>query len=260
MGIDASRRQMAAGQEILNQLPGKNVRLECRDILEITPEFGQFDYIICHGVFSWVPRNVQDHILAICQLNLSPTGIAYVSYNTYPGWRMRGTIRDMMVFHTRRYESPQDRVGHSRALLDFLVKTVPEENNAYGRFLRSEMDLLRDKADYYLLHEHLEVVNEPIYFHEFAERAANHKLQYIAEAEWGEVLAAREALPAAIGRFAASHAKGPKFADPLKGWGDALARQGQWKAALAKYDEALRLAPAWAALRQARETALRRVT
>ena len=185
MGIDASRRQMAAGQEILNQLPGKNVRLECRDILEITPEFGQFDYIICHGVFSWVPRNVQDHILAICQQNLSPSGIAYVSYNTYPGWRMRGTIRDMMVFHTRRYETPQDRVGHSRALLDFLVKTVPEENNAYGRFLRSEMELLRDKADYYLLHEHLEAVNEPIYFHEFAERAAEHKLQYIAEAEWG---------------------------------------------------------------------------
>ena len=48
------------------------------------------------------------------------------------------------------------------------------------------------------------------------------------------------------------------LADPLKGWGDALAREGRWSEAVAKYDEALKNAPAWTALRQARATAARR--
>ena len=49
--------------------------------------------------------------------------------------------------------------------------------------------------------------------------------------------------------------KAPHWADPWKAWGDVLAREGRWKEALAKYDEALKHAPAWAALHQARSVA-----
>jgi hypothetical protein len=45
------------------------------------------------------------------------------------------------------------------------------------------------------------------------------------------------------------------WADPLKAWGDVLARQGQWRAALIKYDAALQDAPAWLELRHARDAA-----
>ena len=55
-------------------------------------------------------------------------------------------------------------------------------------------------------------------------------------------------LKARGGRPLHRHAKAPHFADPLKAWGDLLAREGRWKAALAKYDEALKYAPAWAEL------------
>jgi len=63
---------------------------------------------------------------------------------------------------------------------------------------------------------------------------------------------------AAIAKFTIAHQKGPRFADPLEGWGDALARQGHWSEALAKYDDALKDAPAWTELRQARDAAARR--
>ena len=53
--------------------------------------------------------------------------------------------------------------------------------------------------------------------------------------------------------------KAPHWADPWKAWGDVLAREGRWKDALAKYDEALKHAPAWAELHQARAAAARRV-
>ena len=65
-------------------------------------------------------------------------------------------------------------------------------------------------------------------------------------------------MKAAEADLSTASAKAPHYADPLKAWGDVLAKQGRWKDALAKYDEALKYAPAWAALHQARDGAARR--
>jgi tetratricopeptide (TPR) repeat protein len=95
--------------------------------------------------------------------------------------------------------------------------------------------------------------------HWFTKGAGQAPSLPFAYSDWGEMLLAKGDLAGAIGKFQIAHAKGPRFADPLKGWGDALARQGKWNDALAKYDEALKDAPAWPELRQARDAASRRV-
>ena len=65
-------------------------------------------------------------------------------------------------------------------------------------------------------------------------------------------------LKAAEADLSTAAAKAPHYADPLKAWGDLLVKEGRWKDALAKYDEALKYAPAWTALRQARDAAARK--
>jgi hypothetical protein len=62
-------------------------------------------------------------------------------------------------------------------------------------------------------------------------------------------------LPGATAKFKDANQKGPHWADPLKAWGDVLLKQGNAKDALAKYDEALKYAPNWKQLKEARETA-----
>ncbi len=124
VGIDLSRRQIDAGQEQLKELNLSNVELRHASILDVDDSYGKFDYIICHGVYSWVPDTVQDKILAVCKQNLNPTGIAYISYNTLPGWHMRGMVRDMMRYHAGRFDDARSRIGQARALLDFLVKAA----------------------------------------------------------------------------------------------------------------------------------------
>ena len=189
VGIDLSTVQVAKGQQAIAELGLSNIRLLAISITEIDESLGQFDYILTHGVYSWVPNEVQEKILSICARQLTPDGIAFVSYNTLPGWRMRGMIRDAMRFHAMQFEDPALRVGQARGILDFLAKWVPSENNAYGMLLQSELEILRNAADYYILHEHLEDINEPIYFHEFIERAGRHRLQYLAEADITTMLA-----------------------------------------------------------------------
>ena len=185
LGIDFSAKQIEEGQRYVADSGLTNIELRQMNILDFSSSEGTFDYIICHGVFSWIPAEVQKKILAICAEQLSPQGIAYISYNVYPGWHLRGIIRDLMNFHTRKFTEPNDRAGHARAMLDFLSKQIPEENNPYGMLLRREAALLEGKADSYLLHEHLEVNNHPLYFHEFAQLFTTAGLKFLSETDWG---------------------------------------------------------------------------
>src|SRR5262249_14540707 len=127
LGIDLSPRQVSSGQATIQELGLRNIELKAMSITDVDAEMGQFDYVICHGVYSWVPEPVQDKILAICKENLAPHGIAYVSYNTYPGWHLRGLVRELLYFHSRKIAEPAARVQHARAFLDFLIKALPDK-------------------------------------------------------------------------------------------------------------------------------------
>jgi len=183
VGLDGSERQIAMARDLAAAADVGNVRFCHADILELDRSWGTFDYIICHGVYSWVPREVQDKILASMRDLLAPQGVGYVSHNVYPGWHMRDAIRHMMRYHVRGIESSRERIVQSRALIDFLVKHVPSEDGAYALLLRRELQILQNVSEDYLFHEHLEEVNEPLYFHEMVERLARHELAYLGDAE-----------------------------------------------------------------------------
>jgi len=181
VGIDLSQRQVDEGQRLINKLGLKNVVLRHASILDVDDSYGQFDYIVAHGVFSWVPTDVREKILEICSRRLAPHGVAYISYNTFPGWHMRGMIRDMMVFHSSRFTEARQRVQQARALLDFLATSVRQEG-PYSSLLKTELESIRNQSDNYLYHEHLEHVNDPVYFHQFVSMARKHGLRYLGEA------------------------------------------------------------------------------
>ncbi len=187
VGLDLSKRQIEDGQKNVAELGLKNLTLRHASITDVDVGYGMFDYIICHGVFSWVPNHVQEKIFDIFDKNLTANGIAYVSYNTYPGWHMRGMIRDMMRYHSGRFNTPQLRTQQARALLDFLAQAVKQEG-PYSQLLKTELETLRHQADHYLYHEHLEENNEPLYFHQFMGRAAAHGMRYLGESRVGTMV------------------------------------------------------------------------
>ena len=189
VGVERAARQIESGQQLVKELKLKNITLHRKDILEVDPKLGTFDYIIAHGVYSWVPNDVREKILSVCKKNLTPNGVAYVSYNTYPGWRMRGMLRDMMMYHTAQFSEPQAKVQQARALIQFLAESVPTENNPYGLWLKQELELMRQWHDNYFFHESLEVVNEPVYFHQFMESATRQGLQYMGDTDFSSMLA-----------------------------------------------------------------------
>lgn len=184
VGVELSKRQNDVAIAMAEACGVKNVEYQNKSITDVSDDIGEFDFIITHGVYSWVPREVQEKILDICAKHLAPQGIAYISYNTYPGWHMRGMIRDMMNIHAGPFKDPAQRVQQARALLDFLVKQCRQENTPYGMFLKQELDLLSKQTDSYIFHEHLEEHNKPLYFKDFVQQFQGHGLRFLGEADF----------------------------------------------------------------------------
>jgi SAM-dependent methyltransferase len=188
VGIDFSGVNIARGAGDVAALGLPNVKLIQADIRSFDAGDERFDYIIAHGVLSWVPRDVQERLFAICSEWLAPQGVAYISYNTLPGWQTRGAIRDAMLYQARRFDDPATRVKQARAVLDFLAESLQDDASGYGAMLRGEASRLRQQPDFYIYHDHLEEVNDALYFHQFVERAAAHGLRYLGEADFKRML------------------------------------------------------------------------
>ena len=181
VGVDGSARQIAEGVDAVRAAGLTNIRLDAADILAIDESWGAFDYIIAHGVFSWVPAVVRVKILEICRRNLKPRGIAHISYNTYPGWRLRGIVRDLMLQSQAPGASALERVAKARASLTQLAEMATRE--PWATFIRNEKKLVDGSLDSYVFHDHLERDNTPVYFREFMQQAGEHNLAYLGDAD-----------------------------------------------------------------------------
>jgi len=182
VGIDLSQVQIDQGRRRVADLGLRNVELIAGDIARMDlSALGRFDFIIAHGVYSWVPAEVQDALLASFRALLSPEGVAYVSYNVYPGWKAKETMRDAMLLASGASATPEQRVRDAREMVDFLEEVAP----AGGVLARVVAEFkVRDEGfgDSYLLHDELETFNAPCYFYEMVGRAGAHGLTYLAEA------------------------------------------------------------------------------
>jgi len=182
LGIDLSAGQVASGCALVESLGLRNIRIEQGDILDLG-EIGQFDYVIAHGLYSWVPAMVRERLLALCGQALAPDGVAYISYNTLPGWRWRSVLRDMLLQFTRDATTPRTRLARAREALVQLEDAFAEQDGTLPAQLRADVALLRTRHPSYLYHEYLTEENSPVLFSEFMAQAGRHDLQYLCEAE-----------------------------------------------------------------------------
>lgn len=185
VGIDLSGRQVAQGNAIIEKMGLKNVRLEEKDILTVDESFGKFDYIIVHGIWSWVPDAVKDKIFSICRNNLTEHGIAYISYNVYPGWKRQEQLREIMYFAGRDVlEEPLEaRTRKGLDALKALAEILENDKGLGGGGKLPAMQKILNHNFYYIAHEYMEAFNDPIYVNGFIEWANRHRLAYIGDTD-----------------------------------------------------------------------------
>ena len=182
LGVELSGAQAAAGRAVIEALALPNARIVQADLRDLG-DLGRFDYVIAHGLYSWAPPAVRERLLALCGRVLAPQGIAYVSYNTLPGWRLRGTLRDLLLYSVRGADAPRARLARAREALPRLETAFATQDGPIAAYLRDELARLRTRDASYLYHEYLAEVNAPVLFSDFIAQAQAHGLQYLCEAE-----------------------------------------------------------------------------
>lgn len=181
VGIIEAGPKGVLAQTIIDKFELTNITLWQKSILDIDASLGMFDYIVCEGLYSYVPEAVRDKIMAICRDHLAPNGIISINYNTLPGWNMRRSIREMMRYHVASMDTVEKKVQEARALLNFLMEGIGNENTTYARFLKQEMQILSHYSDHELYHQYLGDINYACYFYEFIAKATKYELSYVSD-------------------------------------------------------------------------------
>ena len=187
VGIELSQDQVEKGNKIISDAKLDNVSLVQGDILNFDETLGTFDYIIAHGFYSWISDEMKDKLLDIISHHLADNGIAYVSYNTYPGWHTMEEVRQLMLFANRGHDelTHKEKVLRGKTVGSLVgaqilnYDNLKERNSKFLGALRSVMQ----KDDYYVGHDHLEPHNDPCYFYQFNDHLKAHNLSYVCDAD-----------------------------------------------------------------------------
>jgi cyclopropane fatty-acyl-phospholipid synthase-like methyltransferase/methyltransferase-like protein len=202
VGIDLSGTTIARGQSNVSALGLTNIKLQHCDIMDVDASFGKFDYIMAHGVYSWVPPAVRDKMMAIFSDNLAPQGVCYVSYNAHPFSHTRDLAREMMLFHTRHLSDMTQKVSQARAIMKFLSEGS-KADSVHGAMMRDQYNRVMKMQDEVLFHDDLNEIAEAFLLHRVVEQAGRHGLQYLSDAEFSRrnLAGYPEEVRAALQRF-----------------------------------------------------------
>jgi len=177
VGVDLSEGHIRDASRVAAAAELGNVTLVCGDFADARLDDGAFDFVLCHGVYSWVPLAARRGLLARIQGALAPAGVAYVSFNTLPGWYSRLAARDWMRFSARASLG-----GGPRDALHWLHRVVSPEHAGYRAQLGAVHERLLATDAAYLSHEYLAEEHHPAYVSTFLDEAADAGLSYLGDA------------------------------------------------------------------------------
>lgn len=186
-GLDLAATPIAEGQALVDHLGLTNIRLVQADLMTVDASWGEFDYIVAHGIFAWVPDPVRQHLLEVCRQCLAPAGIAFISYNTMPGAHMSLMMREMMLFHAGRIPDPNLRVQQALGLAQLIARATPTNSDPGLEWLRAEARRVTKNAPAQVFHDEMAPTYAPVYFSEFMQHAARHDLAFVGEVDMPEM-------------------------------------------------------------------------
>jgi SAM-dependent methyltransferase len=184
IGIDSSCAQLDSARNSAERLGLRNIHFVQADVRDLDPaKYSPCDFVIAHGLYSWVPDNARDAILNFCRQALAPSGLAYISYNAQPGWATRRLVRETLLRSRAVREAPiQDKGTRAIEVAAQLLADLPSQEYASAVVLADELERVRQGKPYYVFHEYLAEVNDGFWLGEFVDRARRHGLDYVTDA------------------------------------------------------------------------------
>jgi len=183
VGVDLSAVQIERARATAQAVGADNVTFFQGDFRDLPPDLGPFDYVVCHGVFAWVTPETQTALLAFIREHLAPSGVAFVSYNTYPGQHMVDMVRKLMHLHTANAPDVATRDQQALAMLRFMQRQSARNPGDWRQgFFEQELRKIDGDDPALFEHDYFAVESHPVYFVDFVSAATSAGLAYLADA------------------------------------------------------------------------------
>jgi SAM-dependent methyltransferase len=158
-----------------------NISFINADLRSFDPGEAGFDYVIAHGVYSWVDSDTRSALLALCQRSLAPAGVACLSYNVLPGWALRQPLAMLAGALANHPSAATTADLPLHGLPDLFDAFFADSSTPYGEHLRQDIHDMAAKGPAILAFDDLAPINQPCYFVEFLDATNHAGLRYLGE-------------------------------------------------------------------------------
>ncbi len=197
VGVDLAATAIEEGRGTIEAVGIANAELRHGDISDLRGgQLGEFDYIVAHGVYAWIPEPVRDHLLQAIHSHLAPDGLAFVSYNANPGGHMRRALREIGLWNAGDAQGPVAVADRAQELYRFVWENRAGTKDWWGGLLESQLDSLAHGPTHRLVHDELSAFWAPAWFSDVMRRAAAAGLAYVGDADLATMLPER--IPPAV--------------------------------------------------------------
>lgn len=186
-GIDAMPMHIDHGRSLAAAAGVSNVCFHAVDFsAAIDLELPLFDYIVAHGVFTWIDEEAQRALLRFIDRRLKPGGLVYLGYNAMPGW-----TRDLPFQHLVReigLTCTGDGAARIASAIDIVRRLAELRAPALvASFTIAEMKERPDEyPPGYLTHEFMPAAWRPLYVTELREKTSPIGLEPVGSATLSE--------------------------------------------------------------------------
>jgi SAM-dependent methyltransferase len=179
---DLNEAHIASGRAYAERLGIDNIELRAQTFAALlADDLPPFDFIVLHGVYSWVDAATRDVIRQLLSRLLAPGGLVYVSYNALPGWSHELPLRKLLVELAPRSGTAAERSERAAGAMDALragglryFTANPGAGAAVDAYVRGE--------GHYLAHEFMNAAWEPFYGVDVGDEFASIGLQIVGSA------------------------------------------------------------------------------
>lgn len=174
VGIDFSDTAILKARRHAEALGLGNVEFEHADLADWRPASEDFDYLVAHGMLSWVDDRTKAALLDLVRGALAPEGIACIGYNTLPGWALRKEAAAMV-------HALPDLGDSTEAVVEALADAASGGGTPYAAHLEAIYRDMGRKGSEVIAFDDLGPVCDPLHFGRVVEWASQHGLRYLGE-------------------------------------------------------------------------------